>query len=302
MFKHNVAASAGHIPELLDKFAAGPGNNSPASQFIGAILRSYPIFYSLPSPFKAWASLLRTEMGAIAEQVWADSKRGVTIDSKILNLLDNKNGEFINKDEAIDQIIGILFAGFETSANVMSEFLYELARHPEIQSKARQELVDFENTHQRVPGYDDLTNATALLTLSQFAGRSSARRAVADDVIPLEFPILGSGAKEVSVRPDTSIQIPMRDGINVDEAIWCPDAALAEIKVRSIMLKCGSAPIVLIVYHSQIVMSTLLRSFAFEPLEDVVLDFYHMGVDTVKSKVRGRESEGMQLPLRVKRV
>lgn len=53
----------------------------------------------------------------------------------------------------------------------------------------------------------------------------------------------------------------------------------------------------------QIVISVLLRSFSFAPapgLEDI--DFYHLGGNTVKPKVRGKEKEGVQLPLCVKRV
>ena len=50
----------------------------------------------------------------------------------------------------------------------------------------------------------------------------------------------------------------------------------------------------------QIVIATLVRAFVFEPAGDgVELEFYHMGGNTVKSVVRGRKDEGVQMPLHV---
>ncbi len=77
------------------------------------------------------------------------------------------------------QIIGILFAGSETIANVLGvgvlqildmpqsrnltilvlylqEFLYEMAHQPLIQQKLRQELTEFETQHGALPTFNDL--------------------------------------------------------------------------------------------------------------------------------------------------
>jgi hypothetical protein len=58
---------------------------------------------------------------------------------------------------------------------------------------------------------------------------------------------------------------------------------------------------VLIIYL-QILISTLLCAFEFAPADAVEIDFYHLAGNTIKSKVRGREHEGVQLPLRIRRV
>jgi hypothetical protein len=50
-------------------------------------------------------------------------------------------------------------------------------------------------------------------------------QAVADDVIPLHFPISTTGRKEVHVKAGQIIQVPIRDGINTDQGIWGPGAA-----------------------------------------------------------------------------
>jgi len=48
-------------------------------------------------------------------------------------------------------------------------------------------------------------------------------QAVHDDVIPLAFPIRGTNQKELHVKAGQVIQIPIRDGVNADEAIWGKD-------------------------------------------------------------------------------
>lgn len=53
----------------------------------------------------------------------------------------------------------------------------------------------------------------------------SLKQALCDDVIPLEFPSGRSNRKEVRVKAGQIIQIPIRDGLNVDEEIWGPDAS-----------------------------------------------------------------------------
>ena len=46
----------------------------------------------------------------------------------------------INEEEFIGNVLLILLAGYETSANAITYTLYLLAKHPEIQERLRQEL------------------------------------------------------------------------------------------------------------------------------------------------------------------
>lgn len=43
---------------------------------------------------------------------------------------------------------------------------------------------------------------------------------VEEDVIPLEFSIPGTDIREIRVKPGLIIDIPVRDGVNVDERVW----------------------------------------------------------------------------------
>ena len=80
-------------------------------------------------------------------------------------------------------------------------------------------------------------------------------------------------------------------------------AALAELKVRPFLRPSYTKNSHTPVFALQIVISTLLRRFRFEPAKgQESIDFYHLGGNTVKPKVRGKEGDGVKLPLRVSRV
>lgn len=50
-------------------------------------------------------------------------------------------------------------------------------------------------------------------------------QAAEDDVIPLDVELPGTQADHVYVKKGTDVWIPVRDGVNVDKAIWGSDAA-----------------------------------------------------------------------------
>ena len=61
-----------------------------------------------------------------------------------------------------NQLLEIIFAGSETTANVTAECLYEMSRDPKIQGRLRTEMILFESEHGRFPTYSELGNATLL--------------------------------------------------------------------------------------------------------------------------------------------
>jgi len=139
-------------------------------------------------------------------------------------------------------------------------------------------------------------------------------------VIPLEFPIHGSNKKELYVKAGQVIQIPIRDGINADEAIWGPDVArfrperwtlqdglpesVSLINAQGHVLTFGDGPKhclgrTFAMAELKVVVSVLVTSFSFED-GGLPLDFYHLGGNTIKPLIRGREKEGVHLPLKVR--
>jgi cytochrome P450 len=149
------------------------------------------------------------------------------------------------------QIVALLFAGSETTANVLGEILHELAQKPWIQDRLRKELVAAAATVGRNQLTFDEIMSTELLPYLDAVLRESMRlkavlmevtrcvsslascihasslaaQAVEDDTIPLTFP-LPDGTQYIRVRAGQEIMIPVREGLNINMEIWGPDSEL----------------------------------------------------------------------------
>lgn len=336
MFAYNLSASTGTIPELLSNISNGPSQEDTlANRLAGLLISSFPSLLAMPNPMKTWATKLRTELGAIAKDVWDNGIDGVEVgmNARVLEVLrqSSKDGETMTRDEAVAEIIGILFAGSETVANVMGELLFELAHNPDIQSKLRAELIAFEQKHGGPPTYNDIVGSgkSGLEYLEAVTRETMrckavlmdiARQTVEDDIIPLSIPLPGSGQTSIEVPAGTTISIPIREGLNIEPSIWgdnardfVPERWLQEgVGERGVgiggVLTFGDGAKVCIgrnfaLAELKILVSNLLRRFEFSPPKDAIpVDFYHLGGNTVKPKLRGRESEGVQLPLIIRRI
>ncbi|ESK95447.1 cytochrome p450 [Moniliophthora roreri MCA 2997] len=328
MLSHDLNAENSDVGPLLARMMHSPpgGGIELLLRGLGAL---FPAVLKMPSSMKSYTDNLRSALGAIARDAW--SGREVTgTHAKLLHALAEDN---VSEDETIAQIITVIFAGSETTANVITECLWELAKNQSIQKKLRTELLDFEATSGRKPTYEDLNGSTTLPYLDAVTRetlrtkavlRSVTRVVVQDDVIPLYNPIkrksTGVEVYEVVVKAGTTLEIPLRDGINVSKAIWGEDAAsfrperwldptgLPEtvklVRAQGHVLSFGDGPKVCLgrsfaIAEFKIVLSHIIRSFSFEEVVGVQFDFYHVGQTTIKPVIRGREDEGTQLPLKV---
>ncbi|KAF8970724.1 cytochrome P450 [Flammula alnicola] len=325
MFMHNLGAGEGTIPKLLHDMTNSPTGDTLTS-LLEAFASIFPQLLYLPSPLKTYGNKLRTEFGKIAEEVWS-GKEGAGMHAKVLDALAKQEGADvspISKDEAIAQIIGIMFAGSETTANVIAECLYELSRQRPIQDKLRQEINSFQVQHGHFPRFEHLMTPTVFPYLDAvirecLRTKAVLREAVEDDIIPLQFPVMGTNQKEIHVKAGQVIQIPIRDGVNADEAIWGSDVAdfrperwiddsglppsVEFIRAQGHVLTFGDGPKAclgrtLAIAEIKIVISVLISHFQLED-EGLLLDFYHLGGNTIKPLIRGREAEGVKLPVRV---
>jgi cytochrome P450 len=59
-------------------------------------------------------------------------------------------------DDFVGQAFQFLVAGFETSGSTVSDTLYELALHPEIQKRLRAEIMQVLNKHNGQLTYDSI--------------------------------------------------------------------------------------------------------------------------------------------------
>lgn len=82
---HNISASKGRIPGLLQQMS-----NSPHGDFWTLLLETFaslfPYLLYLPSPIKVYANTLKSEFGRIAEEVWA-GKEGAGMHAKVIEAL-----------------------------------------------------------------------------------------------------------------------------------------------------------------------------------------------------------------------
>jgi cytochrome P450 len=128
--------------------------------------------------------------------------------------------------------VGLLFAGSETVANLLSETLYELALQPDLQSRVRAELEDAREAAGGTLSFDELMSAERLPLFDALCRESLrtkspladiARCAARDGVIPLAFA-LPDGSTSLHVRKGTFILVPLRDGVATNPDIWGADA------------------------------------------------------------------------------
>ncbi|KAJ7499744.1 cytochrome P450 [Mycena latifolia] len=128
----------------------------------------------------------------------------------------------------LDNILTFFMAGFETTAGTIQLILHDLAQHPDVQAKLRQEILAADSSEidviESLPYLDAVTREGLRLHPS---ARDTHRIAMHDDVIPLKHPVTLSNGATV-----TSIPVKAGDGftipflvLNTDPTVWGPDAA-----------------------------------------------------------------------------
>lgn len=141
----------------------------------------------------------------------------------------------ISDEDIFNQISTFLFAGSDTSSLTITWTLYLLAKHPEIQTRLREEM------RQGMPdpsssSYGDLFSALDRLSLLDMVVReslrlipplhSSLRVATEDDVIPVSAPItMRDGTRQSGIRISKGqfIHVAIEE-VNLDRAAWGPTA------------------------------------------------------------------------------
>ncbi|RDB25147.1 hypothetical protein Hypma_007406 [Hypsizygus marmoreus] len=151
------------------------------------------------------------------------------------NASANKTAQ-LNEEELLAQMRTLILAGHETTANSLSWMLFELARHPEIQTRLRHEIRTMEQSRQ-ARGETEFTPADydAMPFLSAFLKESlrfhpvaiaTYRQATKDDVLPLSTPITTTSGEVINELPIPKGQkiITSINGYNRRKDIFGEDA------------------------------------------------------------------------------
>ncbi|KAI6122408.1 cytochrome P450 [Pisolithus croceorrhizus] len=219
---------------VLDSFAEGVPD-SAFSIAVTVLSLFFPIAMHIPTHRNQMFDRLHGRMTELCDALIdnADANRDVgehvsTINS-LLRAEDEDSGQRISREEVLSQLRTMLIASYESTSVAMTWALLELAQHPNIQTKLREEL----SSVGREPSYDQLTNDLPYLdavvqeTLRLHPSVPELlREAAADDVIPLSEPVQtksGEFVDSIVVGRGTTFTLPI-SCINRSEAIWGPDA------------------------------------------------------------------------------
>ncbi|KAG5644497.1 hypothetical protein DXG03_008239 [Asterophora parasitica] len=153
------------------------------------------------------------------------------------NASDNKNIK-LTEEELLGVMRVVILAGHETTANTLSWMLLELTRHPEVQTKLREEIASMQQTLQTrvVSEYtaadlDSMQYLNAVLkeTLRYHPVAVNVfRQAAKDDVLPLSKPIKLTSGEMLYELPIPKGQriIASIGGYNRNKDIFGKDAHL----------------------------------------------------------------------------
>ncbi|KAI6040777.1 cytochrome P450 [Pisolithus marmoratus] len=200
----------------------------------------FPILMDVPTKQNKIFEELHDRMSEICDTLINNATKDTDDQVSTIGLLlkaeDDDSSQHITREEVLGQARELSFAmrtlviaSYETTATAMTWALIELARHPDIQTKLRQELLSF----GREPSYDQLINNLPYLdAILQETLRlhpsvpELVRQADEDDVIPLSEPVRtksGEVVDSIAVERGTVFAIPV-SCLNQAEAIWGPDA------------------------------------------------------------------------------
>ncbi|KAJ6463165.1 cytochrome P450, partial [Mycena vulgaris] len=245
----------------------------------------------------------------------------------LLTAMIQANWEADEKDRMSDNTVlanmgSIVHGGQETTSSTLGRFLTLFAENTDLQQRLRREVQEA----KALPGEDLDFNELEALPLLDAVVREMLRmyspvtfiwrQTKKDLVLPLTYlirsQITGQETRELVVEEGTKVYLGL-SAANRSTAIWGPDAA--EFKPERWMnrdrgeAKLPGAYSGMMTFLSGakvcpyalcalfVILSVLLLGFSFEPIGEAI--DWSMGV-TLEPRVRGREKEGLQVPVRVR--
>ncbi|KAG1778181.1 cytochrome P450 [Suillus placidus] len=236
ILSHDFGALDGNDSDVLHVLNAF-SSSSDVSNNLVILAQNFPSILKLPLPRTQFARRFTLIIGKICQEMLSRTRKEKETggaeqgDKSCLGLLlkAEKSGESagLTPQEALDEARVLLLAGFETTAGNWA--LVELAQNPGIQTKLRDECLEFGPT----PSYDDLTNKLPYLdavvneVLRLHAPlKEIPRSATQEDVIPLSEPMrtaAGNFTESVCIPKGTVVVIPLA-ALNCSVSMWGPDA------------------------------------------------------------------------------
>ncbi|KDQ56231.1 hypothetical protein JAAARDRAFT_158180 [Jaapia argillacea MUCL 33604] len=232
---------------LVDTF----GRPSALRIFAQGIMHHVPspiltkIFDNLNSPSVGRVREMTRMLGKLGKQLVDEKSGALSLGGKgsrdVMSLLVRANVAEddrvkLSEDEMLSQMRTIMFAGHETITNTMGFILLELARHPEVQARLREEIRATEAA-VRARGASTFTNGDLEGMVYTVAVMKEVmrihpvvphlfRESTRDDAVPLFKPITTSSGKvldEVPIPKGMKIIISVA-AYNRNKDVWGDDA------------------------------------------------------------------------------
>ncbi|KAF7369934.1 hypothetical protein MSAN_00622900 [Mycena sanguinolenta] len=292
-----------------------------ARKFKAAVNAMHPIYINV------YNSRLRAleEGGSVA---LAEAAAG---GNDLITSMIQANWEADETDKMPDDVVlanmgSIVHGGQETTSSSLARFLTIVAEDHDLQQRLREELRAAKAL--KAPGEDLNFNELERLPLLDAVVREMLRvyspvtfvwrQTTKDVMVPLTYPIrstiTGEETTELLIKQGTTIYLGL-SAANRSTAIWGPDAAefkperwlkrnQAEAKLpgaySGTMTFLSGAKVcpgkTFAILEMKLVLSVLLLTFSFEPISAPI--DWKMGI-TLEPRVRGREEEGVQVPVRL---
>ncbi|KAH7099905.1 cytochrome P450 [Auriculariales sp. MPI-PUGE-AT-0066] len=318
-FNHDFESLTSQEPTPLAK-ALGAFTNSTASPnpFVTFAIQTLtfrmPAVLKLPSKRNRTIQAARRKLNEATRAIWHDlkSSNGSESSKTILGVLRRASAnQNLSDDLVAAEMLTLVFGGYETTSCTLSWVLYELARHPAVQSQLRAELnthaaaePTFEDFQHKLPFLDAVVNETLRL---HPAILDPHRQSAVDSYLPL------SNGEHVFVPSGVVLHIPIC-AMQRDPAVWGPDAetfrpsrwlngVTEESDRRSELLAFGAGPRMCIGKHFAMLeikaaVSTLIRQFVLAPAPGMPIEEFVSFV--VRPRVRNDSKS--TLPLLVSKV
>ncbi|KAG2101118.1 cytochrome P450 [Suillus discolor] len=336
-FSHDFGSLDGKRVSVAEAFDT-LGSNQPSAVDTAVFLLAsvFPVILKIPNKRQNLFKKLGITMEKISNELLIRSRREKDAnmsqggeENSLIGLLIKSEGQdaelHMSAEEVVAQMKVLLLAGYETTSTSLTWVLIELSRHPNVQTRLREELLAFgpdptyDQLKANLPYLDAVVHET--LRLHPPVGEST-RLAATDDVIPLSEPVRtasGNMTDNISIAKGTLITISIV-AINRSSAIWGPDAKefkpdrwltedgisgkAKEVQGHRHLLTFVDGPRTCLgkdfaIVEFKTVLSVLVKNFVFEMRD---------GPDTPVEIVRGVLSrprvvgeDGTGVPLRVRR-
>ncbi|KIJ45086.1 hypothetical protein M422DRAFT_29936 [Sphaerobolus stellatus SS14] len=287
-----------------------------------ALFYTFPWILSIPSEKSKHINNTREELGKVATRMWNQAKEeGADTGRKTLmdSMIKADGADEMTQEQIAAQLRTLVQAGYETVGCTMAWLIYEIARHPMVQSRIREEVTatpnepTFEDLHgaEHMPFLDATIKETLrlhppVLELTHVAAK--------DTLVPLSKPLPNDpfGKLDMLIPKGTIINVPV-NLVQADPDVWGRDAALfkperwlsnnnSEKGMRDVLAFSAGPRICpgrhFAMLEMKATIALVLRQFTLRPVPTKPIEPFWSFV--VRPRVRGEKDSS--LPVLVERI